>query len=205
MKGNTYTIIYSAVLALVCASLLTLASVSLKPYQEANRKAKEQRTILRALGVSVPDDARAEQLLELYNRNVGETTVAGRTAYVYNHPSEGKVTAFRFAGPGLWGPIEGLLALKADMRTIYRMAIYKQEETPGLGGNIENEEFQGLFRGKQIVGPQGKAALDITLPGQAHAVNQVNGISGATLTGDKLEQVINKLIADIAAVEATGA
>lgn len=202
MKGNTYTILYSGLLALVCASLLTMASVTLKPYQDANAKAKEQRTILRALGVSMPAEASSQQLLEIYNQNVTESTVAGRTAYNYNHPSEGKLTAFAFTGPGVWGPIKGLLALKADLRTIYRMAIYKQEETPGLGGNIEKEDFQGLFRGKQIVGPQGKAGLEITLPGKANAANEINGISGATLTGDKLEQVLNKLIADVAAVEA---
>ena len=55
-------------------------------------------------------------------------------------------------GPGLWGGIEGILALEPDMKTIKGLTFYKQEETPGLGGEIAGSDFRDQFIGKRIYG-----------------------------------------------------
>ena len=63
--------------------------------------------------------------------------------------------AVPFSGSGVWGPIEGVLALEPDMQTIRGVRFYKQEETPGLGGEIASDWFQAQFKGKTLVSAAG--------------------------------------------------
>jgi len=94
--------------------------------------------------------------------------------------------AFQIAGSGLWGPIEGILALSPDLETIKGIAIIHQEETPGLGGRIVERDFLDKFAGKKIV-PE----IRLTKPDKASAENEVDGITGATATCEKFETIIN--------------
>ena len=97
-----------------------------------------------------------------------------------------------FEGPGLWGPIKGFLALESDMKTIRGLTFYEQEETPGLGGEIVADWFREQFAGKTIVDAQGKAGIEIG--GSKSGPNHVDGITGATMTCDKVEAMLNKLV-----------
>ncbi|MCK5118228.1 MAG: FMN-binding protein, partial [Candidatus Latescibacteria bacterium] len=60
------------------------------------------------------------------------------------------------------------------------------EETPGLGGRIADKEFLDLFKEKSIV-----PMLKILAPGKANAVNEVDGITGATLSCNALAEILN--------------
>jgi Na+-transporting NADH:ubiquinone oxidoreductase subunit C len=106
--------------------------------------------------------------------------------------------AVPFAGDGLWGPIRGFLALEADRRTIRGIAFHEQEETPGLGGEIAGEAFRAQFRGKRIVAADGTPGIVIRRGKGAQAVNEVDGITGATMTCEKVQAMLNRLIARIA-------
>ena len=197
MKDSLRTIIFAAVLGVVCAGLLAAANHVLKPYQEANAAVEKWRNVFGVLGVPFGENATSAELLHLvrskYNPDgkVSETAVAGMKIYTYHHPQAGKLYAVEFAGPGLWGPIEGLLCLKGDLKTVFNIAFYKQEETPGLGDEIKNPPFRGRFRDKTIAAPGGKAGIRVRKPGAASGDNEVDGISGATLTCDKVEAMIN--------------
>ncbi len=128
MKDSAYTLVYALVLGIVCSVLLTGAGQFAKPYREANEKADKVRNILQVLGVPVPKGASTQELEKaVQERTLGDLTV-------YTAGGAGGAVAVPFAGPGLWGPIEGLLALEPDMRTIRGITFNKQEETPGLGG-----------------------------------------------------------------------
>lgn len=89
-------------------------------------------------------------------------------------------------GKGLWSTMYGYVALSGDLNTINGVTFYQHGETPGLGGEIENEEWQNGWRGKKVYNPMGQAAFEV-VKGKvqehtANAVYQVDGISGATLT-----------------------
>lgn len=104
------------------------------------------------------------------------------------------------AGFGLWDFIGGYLALKPDGNSIVGISWYEQKETPGLGANIAEADWQSLFPGKQVFQPdsEGKvdrkrAQLGITVVrGKVHdllgdspkARSAVDGMAGATLTGN---------------------
>ena len=106
----------------------------------------------------------------------------GTTFYI----SKSKDVAFEYKGSGLWGPIYGVLALKSDLKKIKGITIVHQEETPGLGGRISEEEYLKKFIGK-IFSP----VLVITKPDTAKGDHEVDGITGATLSCSKFGEILN--------------
>lgn len=198
MKANLYTIFYAAVLGTVCALLLTGVARFTEPYRIQNAAAEKNRNIFTALNIQFDEKASAEELVEIFEKNIVEETGDQElTLYRYNDLS-GKTlgVAVDFQGPGLWAPIKGFLAFEPDMETIRGLTFYEQEETPGLGGEISTEDFRDRFVGKKIVGEDGKAG--IVIKAGASGFNEVDGITGATMTCDKVAEMLNKVIAKIA-------
>jgi Na+-transporting NADH:ubiquinone oxidoreductase subunit C len=199
MKDSLYTLCYAAVLGAVCAFLLTAAASYTAPYKAANEQAEEVLNILSALKVPFDEGASSQELLEVFKTNVRVESADDIELFVYS-PKEasGKTEAVvvRFAGPGLWGQVKGFLALESDMRTIRGLTFYHHEETPGLGGEISSEWFRKQFIGKKIVDASGKRGILIR-SGAGSAQNQVDAITGATMTCDKVQEMLNNVITDI--------
>ena len=98
-------------------------------------------------------------------------------------------------GKGLWSTMYGYVALNADLSTIRGITFYEHGETPGLGGEIENPDWQAGWRGKKIYNPNGKVGIKVVkgvikATGQA-AQHQVDGISGATLTSNGVDKLLH--------------
>lgn len=198
MKGRLYTLGFSAVLGTVCALLLTAAAEFTAPYKAANKEAEEVKNILKALNVPMAQDVSSEQLVEIFAQNVKDRDGDGRV-YIYSPKAAGgnvEAIALRFSGPGLWGPVKGFLALDSDMRTIRGITFYEQEETPGLGGEIAASWFRDQFVGKSIVDGKGNAGIVIR-GGGVDLANGVDAITGATMTCDKVEDMLNEVIRNI--------
>ncbi len=203
MKGSLYSLIYAAVLGTVCSLLLTAVANITAPYRQANKEAEEIRNILMVLDINSPHHASAKQLKEVFNNNVRAEQRNGIDAYVSFKPEareQIQAIALRFSGPGLWGPIKGFLALEPDMKTIRGLTFYEQEETPGLGGEIASSWFRKQFVGKSILDENGKPGFVISSSPEP-APNKVDGISGATMTCDKVQMILNELIKKISKVK----
>lgn len=199
MKGSLYSLIYAAVLGTVCALLLTAVADVTAPYRQANAEAEEILNVLMVLDVNLPSDTSAKQLKEVFKNNVREEQRNGIEAYVRFQPENHEqiqAIALRFSGPGLWGPIKGFLALEPDMKTIRGLTFYEQEETPGLGGEIAAKWFRDQFAGKSIEDKDGNPGFVISSSGDP-APNKVDGITGATMTCDKVQVILNELIKNI--------
>ncbi len=50
----------------------------------------------------------------------------------------------------------GYIALETDATTIIGLRFYDHGETPGLGGEIDDPEWQRLWRGKKIYDDSGE-------------------------------------------------
>lgn len=197
MKGNVYTLVYAAVLGTACSMVLTFAASFTAPYKKANAEAEEVKNILLALNVSIPEKVSSGELVEIYKKNVREQQRGGITTYVYTPAGGGEgAIAIRFAGPGLWGPIKGFLALDPTLTEIKGITFYEQEETPGLGGEIVKPSFRDKFVGLSIRDEAGNPGI-IIKSGSEEAPNKVDGISGATMTCDKVQQMLNEAIKSI--------
>lgn len=194
MKDSPRTLAFAAVLALCCASLLTAANHFLRPYQLANEQAHHWRNVLDVLGVPYDAAAGSEALVAAAQRQVRQRDVAGMKVYAYAPPGgRGVLRAVEFAGPGLWGPVEGLLCFEGDLRTIRAVRFYKHEETPGLGAKIETPQFTDQFRGKA----PGEGGIRFVRSGAA-GDSEVDAITGATLTCDKVAAMLNDALARVA-------
>ena len=88
-------------------------------------------------------------------------------------------------GYGLWGQLYGFIALEADGNTVAGLGFYEHKETPGLGGEVDNPRWKGLWPGKRVYA-DGEVAIEVmkgaVIPGSPNADYQVDGLAGATLT-----------------------
>jgi Na+-transporting NADH:ubiquinone oxidoreductase subunit C len=199
MKGNVYTLCYAGILGAVCAFMLTAAASFTAPYKAANQEAEEVLNILGALKVPFEEGASSKELLDIFNKDVRSEMRGDMEIFVYSPKEaagETEAVVVRFVGPGLWGQVKGFLALESDMRTIRGLTFYHHEETPGLGGEISAEWFGKQFIGKSIVDATGKGGIVIRMGGDL-GNNEVDGITGATMTCDKVQEMINKVIVNI--------
>ena len=98
-------------------------------------------------------------------------------------------------GYGLWGTLYGFLALKSDLNTVAGLGFYEQKETPGLGGEVDNPNWKALWLGKKVFGPNGNVAIDVIKgsvnPNSPQADYQVDGLSGATLTSNGVDNLLH--------------
>lgn len=114
-------------------------------------------------------------------------------------------------GFGLWDAIYGYLAIGIDGNTIIGTTWYKQAETPGLGANIADEPWQMNFPGKKIFQENANGTTDIAtaplgitvvrgkvsevLSGSPKAKSAVDGMAGATLTGNGVTSAYKDVLA----------
>jgi Na+-transporting NADH:ubiquinone oxidoreductase subunit C len=123
--------------------------------------------------------------------------------YIYQKDNQIEAYIVPINSRGLWGRIQGYLAIGNDGSTISGFTVYKHSETPGLGGEIEKAWFQKNWVGKQIVDRDGefvsvsiaKGAVQDMIPPQKQS-NYVDGISGATLTGKYLTAGLKDVLED---------
>lgn len=97
-------------------------------------------------------------------------------------------------GYGLWSTLHGFLALKSDLNTVEGFGFYQHAETPGLGGEVDNPRWKGLWPGKRVLGDDGRPVISIVKggvdPSSANAVHQVDGLAGATLTSNGVDRLL---------------
>ena len=94
-------------------------------------------------------------------------------------------------GQGYADKIELLLALDPPIETITGLFILDQKETPGLGNKIIEVVWRGQFAGKST-GDQLKV-----VKGGAKAANEIDAVTGATISSDSVVAIINKTITDL--------
>ena len=97
-------------------------------------------------------------------------------------------------GKGLWSTMWGLAALGPDLNTIESFAFFAHGETPGLGGEVDNPRWKAMWIGKKAFDAQGRPRVEVVKgavdAGSPDAVHQVDGLSGATLTGNGVTNLL---------------
>ncbi len=176
--SNTYIFIYSAVLVVVAALILTVVSVSLKPLQEKNQRAETKQMILKTIGIEATRD-NADQL---YAQHITE-------ADGYYTFDGGIILPLK--GTGLWGPIWGYLALD-QTSTVVGAVFDHKGETPGLGGEIATDKFAQRFIGKKM----DKEAIHLKKNADRSNPYEVDAISGGTMTSNGVTAMLAKAFND---------
>jgi Na+-transporting NADH:ubiquinone oxidoreductase subunit C len=218
MSENTRAIVFAGLLSLICCACITTASTMLKKYQLANVLLDRQINIVKSVGlVDENQKYSKEDIDQIYNENIEIAWInpAGEIVFekpdaktaaieVYLNKKDEKLEAYILPVDvrGLWGRIKGYLAIQNDGMTVKGFTVYNHAETPGLGGEIESRWFRDNFVGKKIVNLEDKfvsvsvskgLAKDIVRPDMLP--NYVDGISGATLTGNYLSDGLKDTLA----------
>lgn len=139
---------------------------------------KKRKKVLEALVIPYE----ADTVEQVFTSNVTSDEIDGKTIYT---AQDGSI-AFEFSGPGSQGPMSGVIALSPEKDALKGIAIITQSETPGLGSRVLAPDNLKNFQGKKVV-PE----LEIVAAGTASADNEVDAITGATLTCNALENIVN--------------
>jgi len=212
-NGNTYTVLYAAIMVILVAAILASVSMALKPKQIRNIEIEKKQSILAS--VNIPSNAEnadniyADRIVNQYTINVKGEKVEGNafdvdlkkehaksdeemTLPVFEcQTDEGLKYILPVRGTGLWGPIWGYISLDEDMNTIFGANFDHEGETPGLGAEIATEAFEKQFIGKKIFDGTTLSSIIVAKVGQeAPAEHKVDGISGGTITSKGLEKML---------------
>jgi Na+-transporting NADH:ubiquinone oxidoreductase subunit C len=195
-----YTIAYMLAIAAAFTALVSGLQIATAGITARNHDVARKRVVLAVLGVEVPEDATPARVLGLYEQNVTDTgllyEVDGEERPILSRQgADGKAAAYAFevAGMGLWDVIRGYVAVSADLGEIVRIAFYQQNETPGLGAEVAKPAFIDQFTGKRLTSDTspGEPLVRLSPPGSELGPNEVDAITGATLTSRGVETFLN--------------
>ena len=137
---------------------------------------------------SLDIDLRKELKKPLENRSL--------PLYVYTDNGKTKYI-LPMHGNGLWDFIGGYLAIKPDFNTLAGALFTHVGETPGLGAEMTKDWFQDNFIDEKLM-KDGEFIGIKVLKGKGNKANaelhKVDGMSGATITGDGIEAMIETCV-----------
>lgn len=216
-NSNSYTIVYSVILVLIVAFLLAFVFQALKPMQDANVQLDQQKQILFALNQD--RNMTNEQAVQLWKKIIiaddvinadGKVTEAGKQGGVdagfkltSKDAKEGKLALYRCKvngedkyvipvyGNGLWGPINGFIAINGDKQTVFGAYFNHESETAGLGAEIkDNASWQAKFKGKKLFSGADKQKIALAVEKKiTNPSTQVDAVTGATLTSNGVTEM----------------
>lgn len=221
--GKTLSVVVA--LCLVCAIIVSFASVQLRPLQQANKNKDIQSNILAAAGID-----KVENVLETFDAKIearvvnmttgefvdtdptifdfekskydaalsvslqekGVKDIAGIQRVTKESPvyiskkEDGSVDAIilPIQGYGLWGLMYGFISLESDGETVKGIIFYKYNETPGLGGEIQNPQWTATWEGKEL-------PIQIVKGTAGNDEHKIDGLSGATLTSNGVDHAVD--------------
>ena len=219
--SNRHTYLFAGVMVITIAFVLSFTSESLKEIKADNVKKEKMQNILFAAGINVSRDESEElytqyiiEELSLTNNGDIDNSVS---AFNINLALEIKkdINSQRFPlyvaniddnryyiiplrGNGLWNAIWGYIALKEDVNTIKGVSFGHQAETAGLGAEITEDWFTNSFVDEKILNDNGDfVGVYVTKTNNDPENtdkndNEVDAISGATITGDGVADMIKE-------------
>ena len=220
MHSNRYTLLFTAIVTVVLAFLLSIVDSSLKEKYEKNVEVDIRKNILISLGFSSTDvlSMNNENVESIFQNSIVGFVVDNSGSIVENklpqdidpnldlnlYPIYKRVSnnvtegySIPISGKGLWGTMFGYFSIEPDGSTAKGITFYQHIETPGLGGEVDKPWFQNNFVGKRFVDENGNLIGIQTVKGQVdetseEAYHLVDGISGATMTSRGLNQFLLK-------------
>ncbi|MBZ9651334.1 NADH:ubiquinone reductase (Na(+)-transporting) subunit C [Psychroflexus montanilacus] len=217
-NSNAYTFIFAIAMVVIVAVTLSFTATSLSPMQKENVRQEKMQSILSTIGIET-ERANAEELFNKHitqqialdhNGEEKEGVVAFEVdlakelskpveeqsfpIYLANYEgSEFYIAPLR--GSGLWDAIWGYIALKDDANTVKGVIFDHKGETAGLGAEITTDWFQQRFVDEKIFDENGNLVGVNVVKGYSGGNNKddnkVDSISGATITGDGVTDMLS--------------
>ena len=215
INKNSYTIVFSAIMVIIVAAVLSSWTIWLKPFQKINIEMEKKQNILQSIGIELSREESAQEYdfyikEEILLNNKGQ--IIEGSAFDLNLEKEIKKEIHKqklplyiaevhgedkyiipLRGKGLWGPIWGFIALEDDFNTISAAVFDHEKETPGLGAEINTSNFQESFSNKKIFANSELVSITLYKGGAPEGdMHGANAISGGTITSDGVEDMIQE-------------
>ena len=189
--GVFYTVLITFVVSFVFIAVLAVANSSVKKKIEENRELVLRRTVLNAMGFSVSG---TEEDYETYEKGITEKE--RESTQLFSAEVDGEsIEGILFTGSGLWGTITGVISVNSDVTRVIGLDIADHNETPGLGGRIDEAWFKEQFNGEIIRENRIRFQRGGTGRGDPdHENSAVDAITGATRTSQALEAILERYL-----------
>ena len=206
MRSDAYTIIFTMIISVILGLGLSATRDSLRERQLLNIELDIKKKILSVLGFDQTGDWTDKDIQSMYDNNINEIIISSVGEEVKENNASGQDTykiyqsrdgnrvkgyAIPISGKGLWGTMYGYFAIEPDASTAKGITFYKHKETPGLGAEVDKDWFKNNFIGKKFIDDSGNLVSIEVIKGfvsdkDPNAKHKVDGISGATVTGNGL-------------------
>jgi Na+-transporting NADH:ubiquinone oxidoreductase subunit C len=185
-SGYVYTIIFMLIVSAVFTLVLAGANELFLPKIEQNELLDERLAILYVFDID--QSGSADEVLDRFDKYVAEKEMADIKLYEYKSES-GSTEAYAvpFSGAGLWGIINGYMAVSPDLTKITGVVFTEHSETPGLGGRIDELAYREQFRGISI-------NAETKLAYGEDGGGRIDAITGATQTSNAVMKILNNLL-----------
>ncbi len=203
-NSNSYILIYSTVMVVLVAALLSVVSLSLQSRQYANELNEKKQMILGSLSAQ---DQNYDEFINAYTIDKEGNKLEGEDVFnllkdLKTAFEEGKFPVFEakdgrlvlpLTGTGLWGPIWGYVSINEDMNTIGGIIMDHKGETPGLGAEIATAKYQAKFIGKEIFNGDEFVSIKLRKGGASkdNLIHEVDAITGGTKTSDGVTAMLH--------------
>lgn len=185
-KSFGFPIIFMVVITAFFTFILAFLNYSTADRIAYNEETDLRETILYVFDIK-PESKDAAAIEKAFEENINEEKDG--EDIIYSVEENGEVTGYAFPvrGTGLWGSVEGYVAISSDYSKLLGIDFVSHSETPGLGGRISEDEYRNQFRDMDLSeATDGRYIVYRPAPG-----GNSDAISGATLTSQSVAQFVN--------------
>ena len=218
-NSTVYVFAFAAIVTLIVSLALTYTSESLRPLKESNELDYKMKDILGGV-MEIDKKISKEDVQKAFDENIEQVLIKHDGSLVTGsdvlaididlkkekkkdlaeqrlplfvaNTDEGKRFIVPVRGNGLWDEIWGFITISNDGSTIESVSFDHASETPGLGAEIkDNKAWKNQFVGKHLFDESGEfVGVKVVKGGVKIPNHQVDAISGATITGDGVADML---------------
>ncbi|MDT3695402.1 MAG: FMN-binding protein [Ignavibacterium sp.] len=186
MKQIAAIIAALTIIGVIAGGSLSLVNNWAAPKIAINLKAETERAIF----LVHPDGKRYEEIKK-----------AGFEVYkVFNEKDSLLGYSLVYEGNGFQGKIKLMIGLTEDLNKTTSIEILEQSETPGLGTKILEPPYKDQYNGLDV-----NPAIKLVKGIEPSSPNEVQSITGATISSRAVVAIVNEGIAKLKSIENKGA
>lgn len=186
------------VIAFIFAGLTSGVNMALSNRIHLNEQTRVSKQLLEVLAIPYPAESSPENIRQIESRRVKSAKLDKEEIFAgFNENGKLERYAFPVSGKGLWGSIQGFVALDSNLSRIDGVIFTSHVETPGLGARIDEKWFRDQFKGLDLTKKASPEKYVRVESGAKGAVNRVDSITGATITSVSVEKMLNTDIQSI--------
>jgi RnfABCDGE-type electron transport complex G subunit len=174
-------ILFVLLLGSICAMILALTRAGV-----GNRSELQVDTVNAVMQIIVgKEPENAETAFAAFNRRFTQKS-SGRCK-IWQNQDQLQQWVFEATGAGMWGEMTLVGVLDLEAESLLGLRVVRQNETAGLGSRITDSFFTEQFVNLSLL-PK------IEMTSARSKINQVDAISGATVSSRSLEKLLNKAV-----------